>query len=363
LISHFGIIDPRPLSTALASLPRLLYPDEPPAAVKKEEGYWTEEKVDDEGDLQLDRDEPEDCKEPPAAVKKEEEDVIEEDGEGDLRLDRDEPEDCKKPPAAVKKEEVHQEVGHEYSRGEIDEKSKLEQLATRGGGNDVQTAYLPDENTSTKSLLPLARPSDTDTSVKTASSPAMTFTKPRSFCDSKSAIANLSFSTSIDVASDEGPDASWQETHYTKQLLHDLCFPVEWFWLDLNHVVSLLLFGELCCTKSFKKLIVFSKVMIPAGPGHGGRKTTEAFYSVLVHAEKCIEYDLTVLGNGCYLHGPSMNHFCGYNVDEHNKHRCFSRNARLPRKPFCCPLCYSTRLTNLNKWNIGKDSDNGCLRK
>jgi hypothetical protein len=78
----------------------------PPAAVKNEEGYETEEKEDGEGDIQLDRD-PEDCKKPPAAIKEEEKDEFElnEDGKGDHQLDIDEPEDCKKPPAAVREEE------------------------------------------------------------------------------------------------------------------------------------------------------------------------------------------------------------------------------------------------------------------
>jgi hypothetical protein len=141
---------------------------QPPAVFMDEEGYWYETEENDNGEDVLLRgnDEWEDSKKPSAAIKEETEEK--EDGEEILQLDRDEPEDSKKPPAAVKKE-VENEVGHEYSPGEIDEKSREE--------NDDQATYLPDEITSTKGLLPSACP----TSVETASSPAMTVvTKPKS---------------------------------------------------------------------------------------------------------------------------------------------------------------------------------------
>jgi hypothetical protein len=150
----------------------------PPAVIKEEEN----ETEDGEGILQLDRDEWEDSKKPPAAVKEEEgygyETEESEDGEDVLLWGNHEWDDSKKPSVAVKKE-VKDEVGHEYSPREIDDKSKWEQLATREE-NDDQETYLPDEITSTKGLLPPTRPSDTDTSVKTVSSPAMTVTKPKS---------------------------------------------------------------------------------------------------------------------------------------------------------------------------------------
>jgi hypothetical protein len=150
----------------------------PPAVVKEDE----DETEDGEGILQLDRDEWGDSKKPPADVKEEEGygyETEENENGGDLLLwDNDEWEDSKKPSAAVKKE-VKDEVGHEYSTGKIDEKGNWEQLATRED-NDDQATYLPDEIASTKALLPPARSSDTATSVKTASSPAMTVTKPKS---------------------------------------------------------------------------------------------------------------------------------------------------------------------------------------
>jgi hypothetical protein len=125
-------------------------------------------------------DEPEDCKEPPTPIKKEEEFPVkkEEDVADDLHQDKDEREECKKSPAAIKKEE-EDEVGQEYSPGEIDGKSNWGQLATREEHDDEAT-YLPDMNTVTKPLLPLELPSGTDTRVKTASSPAMTLAEPNS---------------------------------------------------------------------------------------------------------------------------------------------------------------------------------------
>jgi hypothetical protein len=140
-----------------------------PSAVVKEEEDVTEDVW-------------EDSKQPPAAIKKEEgygyETEENEDGEGDLQLDRDEPVDSMKPSASVENE-AEDEDGHKYSTGKIDEKSNWEQLVTRED-NDDQATYLPDEIASTKGLLPPARPSDTDTSVKTAPSPSMTVTKPKS---------------------------------------------------------------------------------------------------------------------------------------------------------------------------------------
>jgi hypothetical protein len=151
----------------------------PPAAVKEEVEDEPEVKEHSEGDLQLDRDEREDCKKYPATIKKEEEDEdeveLKEDVVDDLHQDKDEREGCQKAPAVMKKED-EDEVGHDYSPGEIDGKSDWDQLATFEE-NDVEATYLPDQNTKTKGLLPSARPSDTDTRVKTASSPAMTVAK------------------------------------------------------------------------------------------------------------------------------------------------------------------------------------------
>jgi hypothetical protein len=125
----------------------------PTPVVKEEEKDETEVKEDGDDDLQRDEDDPEECNQPPAVIKTEEEDdtEVKEDSEGDLQLDRDEPNDYKKSPAAVKKEE-----------------------------DDDQATYLPDESTSTKGLLLPGRPSDTDTTVKTASYPKMTVTNPKS---------------------------------------------------------------------------------------------------------------------------------------------------------------------------------------
>jgi hypothetical protein len=149
--------------------------------VKKEEEDETEMKEGIEDDVQLNRDEPEDCKKPPAPVKKEEKDEVElkEDGEDILHLDKNEREDSKKPPAAVKEEEDDDEVGHDYSTGEIDGESNWEQLAT-WEENDDEATYMSDQNTATKPLHPPKLPSVTDTIVKTASSPTMTLTKPNS---------------------------------------------------------------------------------------------------------------------------------------------------------------------------------------
>jgi hypothetical protein len=146
-----------------------------PSAVVKEEEDATE---DGEGILQLDRDEWEDSKQPPADIKEEEgygyktdeeaygyETDEKKDGEDVLLWDNDEWEDSKKPSAVVKKE-VEDEVGHEFSPGEIDWKSDWKQLATREESDD-QATYLPDEIASTRALLSPARSSDTDTSVKT----------------------------------------------------------------------------------------------------------------------------------------------------------------------------------------------------
>jgi hypothetical protein len=39
-----------------------------------------------------------------------------------------------------------------------------------------------------------------------------------------------------------------------------------------------------------------------------------------------MECNLAAMGNGCYLHGESMNNFCGFHVDEHNKERMVFSN-------------------------------------
>jgi hypothetical protein len=82
------------------------------AAVKEE----MDETEDGEGDLQLDRDEPEDCKQPPTVIKEEEKDQTEENYDCDAyQRDEEQPEDSKQASAAVKEEEEDEgEVGHEY---------------------------------------------------------------------------------------------------------------------------------------------------------------------------------------------------------------------------------------------------------
>jgi hypothetical protein len=146
--------------------------------VKKEEGEEDESTIKKEEEIENDlhQDKDEDSRKPSAVVKEEED--VKKDGEDVLLRDNDEWEDCKKPPASIKKE-LKDEVGHEYSPGEIDEKSNWEQIATREE-NDDEGIYLPDEITSTKGLLPPIRPSDNETSVETAYTPAMTVTKLKS---------------------------------------------------------------------------------------------------------------------------------------------------------------------------------------
>jgi hypothetical protein len=146
-------------------------------AAKKEEFRRNKEAIED--DLRQDKDE--DSRKPPAVVKEEEDEpkdteppaaIKDEEGYG-YETDENEEhewEDSKKPPASIK-EDVEDEVGSEYSPsesdeegseylpGESDEESNWEQLATREENDDQATYLLPDEITSTKGLLPPARPS------------------------------------------------------------------------------------------------------------------------------------------------------------------------------------------------------------
>jgi hypothetical protein len=184
-------------------------------AVKKEEESQVTKEEEIEGDLQQDEDEPEDCMKPPAVAKKEEDDETEvkEDGEDDFPQDNDERVDTKKPPAAVKEEikvamndpdvdvaefapapivspesdsgffaSICYTLRTLFSRPALNYRSQQGHLNPAPTGIDAQKdevelkedgegdLQLDIDETTTKPLLPLELPSDTDTRVKTSSS-------------------------------------------------------------------------------------------------------------------------------------------------------------------------------------------------